>query len=376
MRVVVLGGAGRMGRVAVEALVENGTASEILIADKSGERAEILARNLSHSGAKVKASAIDVTDSRELSRLLQDCDLALGAIGPFYVFEEALAKASIESETDYLSICDDFEATLAVLSLDELAKKNGVRIVTGLGMTPGITNILARYGYEKMDRVRCIDVSWSAPAFGSVSEAVVRHTLHCFSGMVPTFADGASTLVKAGKGSEGKIFPEPIGFSKVMHVGHPEPVTLPRYLSGLKEVTIKGGITPYWMSHLIMMSARAHFFDSSQGMGIWMSLPSPMKLFRRKRQREEIILGIRVDIAGEKGGEEARYAYGCAETMIKATGLSLAIGAQMFLSSDRAIQPGVVTPEAVFDPTKFFEKLREKDILIYEGEQMREVMQL
>ena len=365
-----------MGRVAVEELVENGTASEIIIADKSRERAEILARNLSHSGAKVKASTIDVTDSRELSRLLRDCDLALGAIGPFYEFEEALAKASIESGTDYLSICDDFEATLAVLSLDEMAKKNGVRIVTGLGMTPGITNILAKYGYEKMDRVKSIDVSWSAPAFGSVSKAVVRHTLHCFSGMVPTFSDGESTLVKAGKGREKKVFPEPIGVSRVMHVGHPEPVTLPRYLSGLKEVTIKGGITPHWMSNLVIMSARAHFFDSSKGMGIWMSLPSPMKLFKRIRKRKEIVLGIRVDIAGEKGGKETRYAFGCTETMIKATGLSLAIGAQMFLSNDTAIQPGVVTPEAVFDPTIFFEKLREKDILIYEGEQMGEVLQL
>jgi saccharopine dehydrogenase-like NADP-dependent oxidoreductase len=376
MKTIVLGGAGRMGHVAVEGLVESGVASEILIADKTMERAETLAQNLSRPGVTVAARSIDVNDSRALSRLLQEGDLALGAIGPFYAFEEHVVRAAIESGVDYLSICDDYEATQVVLGLDGFARERGVRIVTGLGMSPGITNMLASYGYEKMERVKRINVSWSAPAYGSVSEAVMRHTFHCFRGQVPTFLNGEETWVQAGKGTEKKTFPRPIRISKVWYVGHPEPVTLSKYLTGVEEVTIKGGITPAWMAHLIMLSARVHLFESSQGMEIWMRVPNPLTLLRRKKQAEEIVLGMRVDIIGEKGGEEIHSAYGCAENMAKATGLSLAIGAQMFLRDDVRVQPGVMAPEVVFDPKIFLKELRKRDILIYEGDQMREAMTL
>jgi saccharopine dehydrogenase-like NADP-dependent oxidoreductase len=365
-----------MGRVVVEKLVDSGTVTKILVVDKTRAKAKSLARNLSCPEVTVTARAIDVENEEELMRSLRDGDLALGVIGPFYAFEEKLVRASIESGVDYLSICDDYEATQAVLALDGLARKRGVRIVTGLGMTPGITNILAKYAYEKLDRVKRINISWSARVEGSVSEAVIRHTLRSFSGVAPAFLAGGETWVKAGTGMEEKIFPKPIGRAKVWQVGHPEPVTLPRYLTGVREVTIRGGIIPHWISYLIIMGARAHFFDNSRGVDMWMRLPSPLRFLRPGKRKGAILLGIRVDIVGEKGGEEIRYAYSCVESMAKATGISLAVGAEMFLRGDVRVQLGVMAPELTFKPRTFLGELRRRNILIYEGEQMREVMEL
>lgn len=107
-----------------------------------------------------------------------------------------------------------------------------------------------------------------------------------------------------------------------------------------------------------------------------MRLPSPLKFLRPGKRKGTILLGIRVDIVGEKGGQEIRYAYSCVESMAKATGISLAVGAQMFIRGGVRVQPGVMAPEATFHPKTFLGELRRRNILIYEGEQMREVMEL
>ena len=52
---VVFGGAGRMGRLAVQDLAASAQAGEIIIADKSKEKAETLVRELKDSGTKVTA---------------------------------------------------------------------------------------------------------------------------------------------------------------------------------------------------------------------------------------------------------------------------------------------------------------------------------
>lgn len=52
---------------------------------------------------------------------------------------------------NYVSICDDYDAAAAFLELDDDAKKAGVTAITGVGWTPGITNMLARMGADRFD---------------------------------------------------------------------------------------------------------------------------------------------------------------------------------------------------------------------------------
>ena len=69
--------------------------------------------------------------------------------------------------------------------------------------------------------------------------AVILHTLHIFTGKVVSFQDGEFIEVQAGSGKEIVAFPAPLGKITVFHLGHPEPVTLPRYLPGVRRLPSK-----------------------------------------------------------------------------------------------------------------------------------------
>ena len=64
--VVVLGGAGAMGRITVRDLVETAHACQVVVADVDGEAATRLAR--SHRTKRVRAARVDVRDERATAR--------------------------------------------------------------------------------------------------------------------------------------------------------------------------------------------------------------------------------------------------------------------------------------------------------------------
>src|SRR5690606_17534846 len=142
----------------------------------------------------------------------------------------------------YVSICDDSDGTRAVLELDEAARERGVTILTGAGWTPGLTNLLVCRGARLLDTAREAHIAWAASVTDSEGLAVILHTLHMLTGHVPTFVDGKARTVPAGSGRRVVEFPPPMGRVAVFHVGHPEPVTLPRFMPQLQTVTLRGGL--------------------------------------------------------------------------------------------------------------------------------------
>ena len=58
----------------------------------------------------------------------------------------------------------------------------------------------------------------------------------------PSFSQGRQVMVGAGTGRQVITFPQPVGPVPVYHTGHPEPITIPRFIPGLEEVTLRGGL--------------------------------------------------------------------------------------------------------------------------------------
>jgi saccharopine dehydrogenase-like NADP-dependent oxidoreductase len=65
--------------------------------------------------------------------------------------------------------------------------------------------------------------------------------LHVSSGIAPVYRDGRWTEVPAMSEEEIVTFPWPPGRASVHIVAHPEPLTLPRHLPGVREVVTKLG---------------------------------------------------------------------------------------------------------------------------------------
>jgi saccharopine dehydrogenase (NAD+, L-lysine-forming) len=168
LTVVVVGGAGAMGRHAVRAVARLGSASRLLIADLDLERAQLLADQL---GAPTEAIKLDVTDTEGMLAVFADCDVVLNTMGPFSIFATRVLRAALDSKCDYLDIDDDPESTVEALALDDLARENGCRVVVGLGSSPGTTNMCAMVAAGRLDRVDELYTGWKVGAAVAEPEA-------------------------------------------------------------------------------------------------------------------------------------------------------------------------------------------------------------
>lgn len=359
MRIVVLGGAGDMGGAVVEQLCRMDSSAEVIVADVRLDRAkDVVARVV---GGRPSARFVDVEDRQSLIEVLRGADVAVNCVGPFYRFCRKVISTVIDSGTNYVDICDDHDGARDALEFDPQAREKGVVAVTGFGWTPGLSNICARAGADELDRVESIDIAWVGTAADSTGLAVIEHVLHAISGRVPTFKDGSLVDIAPGSGVENVEFPQPIGRVSVYHTGHPEPLTIPRYIRGVKTVTLKGALTPQWVnsfgSFLVSLGLTK---TAGRKKRLARYLHSIEGLFRGGAQP---ISGLRVSVGGEKDGRPASRVYATVGPMARLTAIPAALGA-LWVASGKIRITGVNAPEGCVEPRVFFEALRAEGIEI------------
>ena len=367
MKIAVLGATGDMGAAAVEDLLAFTAVRQVTLAVRDTAAGAKMAAAL--DDRRVVVRKLEATSSENLVRVMRGHDAVAGAVGPFYRFERPLVEAALAAAVDYVSICDDHDAVADVLFLDREAAAAGRKILTGLGWTPGITNILARKGYDALEQVDRIRIYWAGSAADATGLAVILHTLHIFTGTVTTFKDGAARGVKAGSGKEAIVFPDPLGKINVFHLGHPEPVTLPRYLPGVQEISLKGGLAENYLPGLaracvaLGLTATA---SRTQKLGRLMKKILPLCPAGPKRDRCSAAV---VEIYGRRNGAAIRITFSVVDRMRRLTGIPLSIGATM-LARGQVKRCGVFGPEAVgaIDPDFFLQELARRDILVRHDE--------
>jgi len=136
--VVVLGGAGGMGRMAATIVSSYADLGELVIADLDLQAAEQLVAELAPTAkTNLRAARIDVTDTVALQALLQDLQVVLNTTGPFYRLGTVVLEAAITARCHYMDICDDWEPTTQLLAFNDKAKAAGVLAIIGLGASAG-----------------------------------------------------------------------------------------------------------------------------------------------------------------------------------------------------------------------------------------------
>lgn len=367
MKVIVLGGAGDMGSEAVRNLVRFPEVERITIADLNTTAAEKLASSLGEE--KVRVQKVDATCHQDLVNVLKGYTVAAGALGPFYRFEKPIVEAALAAGVDYVSICDDYDAVSAAIQLDQTARDKGRKVLTGMGWTPGLSNILARKGYDALEKTESIRIYWAGSAGDSTGFAVILHTIHIFSRLVPSYQRGRTIQIKAG--SEGEIvgFPPPLGRIHTYHLGHPEPVTIPLYLQDVKEVVLKGGLVENYLNNLTRLLSSLGLTNTpakKQALGKLMKALLPLFPVNK----EKAISGIRVEVTGYRGEKKVRLAYTAVDHMRRLTGIPLSIGTYM-MGRGQIKRYGVFAPEAegAVDPDAFLQELHRRDIEVESQEE-------
>lgn len=356
---VIVGGAGAMGRWAVRAIARLGSVERLLIADIDLARAERLATEV---GGPCIPIALDATDVDAMRTVFAECDVVLNTMGPFSLFARPILEAAIDSNCHYLDIDDDWESTEEAFELHDRARERGLIVVKGIGGSPGFSNLSALVAVQRLDEVDTLLTGWSIggavledePAYpaGGGASAAVEHWLIQISGTIRAWHDGG----------EQEIAPlQPIdfdypGLGRVggFTVGHPEAVTLPRYVTGLRSsLNITSG--PAWLFDHARSVAAA--FDAgtvtlAEGAEQLSNPPRPAARAPRDPLGQVWTLAI-----GKRGGRQVAISVqpramprgkmgGC-------TGIALAVGLEL-LRRGRVIATGVNAPEGAIDPKDFF----------------------
>ncbi len=360
MEITVFGGAGVIGSYAVKCLSEMDTFSRIVIADSNEKKAKEICK----INNKIDFKKVDATNENNLKSVLKDIDIAINCIGPFYKFSPKILNSVIESGVNYVDVCDDYDATEKLLdNYDKKAKDAGTTCIVGLGASPGLTNIIASFATNQLSSVDSIKIYVTRSIEEEAGEAIPYHMLHCWLGDIPIYKNGRFQKVRGLiDGEEYTRFPEPFGQSAVYYFGHPESITLPRYIKGVKNVCCKGSFFPTEFRNTLLQL---------QNLGLLSEKPINIKgheikpidftagyldIFRKKiiEKSGKIPPGgsVMVEVTGKDEDQTKTIRYSGISHMRQGTATPAVIGAKM-IAEGNINKPGVNAPEGSIPPEEF-----------------------
>jgi lysine 6-dehydrogenase len=265
MRVVVVGGAGAMGRWTVRDLTESEGVDEVVVADLDGSRAReaagwAAARSGSNGTAQVSGLALDATDPDALRRAFDGADVVCNCA--VFALNLPVMEACADSGTHYTDLGGLFHTTRRQLALHDRFEAAGVTAVIGMGGSPGVTNVLAALAARDLAVVTEVEVRLGVADFAPSSAPVpvpyaIQTILDEFAVPAMAFLDGRLVEVPAMSEQEELDFPPPVGRVRVGHTLHSEVATLPSFFAdrGIRSVTFKVGFPPEFMDRLALLSA-------------------------------------------------------------------------------------------------------------------------
>ena len=268
-RFVVLGGAGTIGRIVVRDLFDSHPHNRILIADFNESAARSLAK--SFRSPRLTAGFADASRPGQLSRLMRGQSVVVNCTQ--HDFNLQVMAAALAARVHYLDLGGLFHWTRRQLKLDQQFKRAGLTAVLGMGCAPGITNIMARYAADRLERIHSIKirvagvclVSKPPTAFQAASGAenfgkpglefpYSAHTIVEEFTLRPwIFSRGSFRQVEPRTGWELAAFARPVGRQWVVRTRHSELATLPLSLraKGLKHCDFKVGFDRAFVREIV-----------------------------------------------------------------------------------------------------------------------------
>ncbi len=367
--VVVLGGAGGVGRVAVEALLHIDGTDEVVVTDLRADAAAEVVERLSDD--RLRAASVDVTDTDAVVGLVEGADVVLSCVGPFYRFGPPALEAAVRAGVGYVDICDDLDATRALLDLDGAARAAGVQALVGMGSSPGIANVFVKLCAEQLlDTVTSADIMHIHGGEPSEGAAVLKHRVHAMVNDVPLFADGRFVDVRMLEAS-GEAFVRTedfpgLGPHPVFPYPHPETITLPATFPSLRRATNLGVVFPLSYFRRTQDLVRAGLGgDEPLRVGGREVAPIDVLVAVLQRDRPRLLAEagvtgragcLRVVVGGRKDGAEHTYVCTLSSSGAGAgegTGIPAAVGAALHARGALSGGPGVHAPEAVVPVDEF-----------------------
>jgi saccharopine dehydrogenase-like NADP-dependent oxidoreductase len=285
-----------------------------------------------------------------------------------------VTQASLQAGADVVDLGGMPQLTQDQLACHEQAVAAGVLNIIGIGETPGISNLFARWGADRLDTVEAIrirDGEWGKDSLDWLQHSV-RTSMDEMTEPSVMYEHGRYVTKAARSGRELYKFPAPIGEQECFFVPFEEAFTLPLYLGkSVDNVEMKVTVSPTLMAHFDLLEMFGLTSAEPVTTRAGVTVP-PVDVLISSVLRMQIppragrtYSCIAVELDGTLDGRpvcrritgmmEDRADWGVDGEGYK-TALPLALSAVM-VAKGEVPRPGVFPPEACIDPEPFIRLL-------------------
>jgi lysine 6-dehydrogenase len=372
-------GAGKMGLALAKDLIESSPQNIVTLVDISPPQLDKARTFIASSRLEVRQS--DMEDEEQRKTLFKGKDVVLNAL--LHRHSLPALETAIRSAVHFLDLAG--EAPLDRMSYDEEAKANGVTVLSGMGLSPGITNVLVGRAVHLLEETeRALIYCGGNPV--RPGPPLLYKIVYAIDSLI-NFYQRPALIIRHGRVEEVGPLTEvaPIGF----------PPDFPDmecfFTDGLSSLlhTMKGRIQGDLYEKTVRHRGHAQGFRTLQECGFFSMDPIPLGSLsviprqvsealleeRMKLGEEKDVTLLRILVSGKKTGRPQTHIfemvdYGDSEkkytSMARTTSFPASLAAQMMASGQISAR-GVVFPEGVFSQDLypvFMEGLNKRGVAI------------
>ncbi len=373
-----------MGRVVAQDLVESEEFEVVVAADANAQSLRACRSRV--QSPKLDTVRVDASDESAVADLMKGFDvsavclpnrLSLGAV-----------RAAVRSGTHAVDLVGiEPEKRLA---LDSAAKEAGVLVVPGLGVAPGLSNVLVGRAVSDLDATESAVIKVGGLPLNPEPPLHYR-IVFCFDSLIEAckrkvriLKDGKLTEVEPLSGRETVEFPEPVGECECFFTDGLSTLLHTFKDSGMDFLAEKTVRYPGWCEKMGFLRDIGLFGDEPVQVGDCRVRPAEF-LSRlldpqlRLREGEKDVTVMRVEVTGLRNEEKVKITYDMVDhydeehavtSMARTTAYPCTSALRMIARGDLDIR-GVIPPESLFTKAlfgKLLADLRERGVVVHERE--------
>lgn len=382
MKVFCLGGAGKISRESVYDLVQFSDFKRITIGDFNEKAGQEVVAWL--NDPRVDFRKIDINDEAATVSIMRDYDIAMD--GTTISLNDRSTACIAEAGIHGINLNGFGEE----YKYDSIFKSFGKVHVPGFGMTPGITDMMARYAIDRLDAVETIRISHGAFRPIAFSASITETTTTEYDPNFPNrvvYENGAFVQVPPFARPLDVKLPEPYGTLTQYIIPHSETKTVAAYLDAVgkpaKLIEVRGTWPPKNMQLVralydwgILRNDKINI--DGINVGVMDAVSAYLMQYPVGQTTELYGYALHVDVTGTKDGQKLRHilththpssdgsvpGWENLRAYTRCVGIPMGIATQ-FIVKGKVKESGVIMPEFAFNPTEIFQELEKRQIFVH-----------
>jgi len=342
--ILIVGGSGVVGkRIAAHLALR--FPGRVVIAGRDEQRALATCRAIEHG---TTARRIDVDDRASIGPALTGVGTVVSCVTQR---EQHLLRMSIEGGRAYTDIAARLAFWQGSDELDAEARRTGARVVLGAGLSPGISNMMAKKLAAMLPRLERVETAILLSLGDEYGSDSLNHVLEALMQPFAVFENGLRREAVPFSESRSVPFPEPLGERTTYLFPWSDVVYYPKTL-GARTALGRIALDPPWVGKLASLLMRAGGRDRLKRPGFFHGNRRAIDRIKRLYRRDDQFALV---VTTEGGGRRTSMNL-IGRHQADVTAASAAEFARA-LASEEISAAGLWLPEQIVSHEQFFAAL-------------------